>query len=223
MAKEMTQTKKSPERRFVAQDSSEIRLDKRDGDELPEIVGLGVVYYDGTPRTEYELWEGVVERIMPGAATSVIDRGDDVRGLFNHSPDNLLGRRSAGTLRLKETKQGMNYYIPPGKTTIARDVVEHIERGDLTGSSFAFNVLGENWRKEDGIEVREITDVEMFDIGPVSFPAYEASTTGVRSEDCADARASYERWVASESEQKKAQIATPSQVALQKRKAALSG
>lgn len=184
------------ERRFTAQARARVALEER-AEGAPKIVGYAAVYYDGTPETEYELWKGVRERIMPGAFDRAI-REDDVRGLFNHNPDNLLGRTSAKTLRLTSDKTGLRYENDPGDTTVARDVTEHIRRGDLQGSSFSFRVPpgGQRWVEEGDLEIREILSVELFDAGPVTFPAYETTTTGLRSADGVEARQSYDRWKA---------------------------
>jgi len=189
------------ERRYTQQAQSNVALETRE-DKPTKIVGYASVYYDGTRDTEYELWPGALERIMPGAFDLAIGK-DDVRGLFNHNPDNLLGRTSAKTLTLTSDKFGLRYVNEVAETTISRDVQEHIRRGDLQGSSFSFQVRskGENWIEEkdsDGhtFEIREITDAKLFDVGPVTFPAYEATTTGIRSADNAsEARASYEKWL----------------------------
>ncbi len=166
------------ERRFLSLDRAPIRMDARDGDEPARIRGLASVFYDGTPDTEFELWSGVVERIMPGAFDRAIEEEQDVVGLFNHDANLVLGRRPL-TLSLRVTAEGLAYSILPPKTRA--DTVESIERGDVIGSSFSFRIQSETWRKEDGLEIREILDVDLFDVGPVTFPAYETTTTSVRS------------------------------------------
>lgn len=170
-----------PERRALAMKAAEVRI-AEDGDER-KIVGYASVFYDGTPDTEYQLWEDYVERIMPGSFDRALADKDDVRGLFNHDPDNLLGRTSAGTMTLAVDKRGLSYEIEPGDTTMARDVVEHIKRGDVDGSSFAFRVTDEDIRKENDVYIREISGVQLFDVGPVTYPAYTATTSGYRTEE----------------------------------------
>lgn len=185
---------KTPERRFTAQARARVALEDR-AEGTPKIVGYAAVYYDGTPETEFELWKGVRERVMPGAFNRAL-REDDVRGLFNHAADNLLGRTSAETLRLASDSTGLRYEIDPGDTTVARDVKELIRRGDLQGSSFSFNVENERWHEEGDLEIREVLGVELFDVGPVTFPAYETTTTGLRSGRDVEWRASYDAWKA---------------------------
>ena len=172
------------------------------------ISGYAAVWYrEGEPGTEYELWEGARERIRPGAFRAVIDSGADVRALFNHNPDHLLGRLSAGTLRISEDERGLRYEITPGTSSVHTDIREHIRRGDLSGSSFGFRVSGQEWTGTDGDAVREITEVSaLIDVGPVTFPAYGAASTGVRSEEePSEARRAFQEWQ-QELDQERAEI-----------------
>ena len=151
------------------------------------IDGIAAVYYDGTPETEYEIWDGLIERIMPGAFDAVIADGHDVLALFNHERSSLLGRVAAGTLELSSTKKGLAYRISPGATTIATDVLEHVRRRDVTGSSFSFQPLKETWehdtkRKLDVVAVEKVT---VADVGPVTLPAYKSTEAEVvEARDC---------------------------------------
>ena len=143
------------------------------------IVGYGAVFYrDGQAGTEFELWDDVSERILPGAFDRAI-KEDDVRGMYNH--EQLLARTKSGTMRLSSDDRGLRYEIDVPDTQLGRDLVEHIRRGDVNGSSFAFSITDEEFRKEDGKTVREIRGVRLFDTGPVDFPAYEATTAGIRA------------------------------------------
>ena len=126
---------KNLERRFF--ETKNIRAHDPNANGQRSISGTAAVYYDGTDRTEFKLWDGVVERIMPGAFDKVLANNDDARALFNHDPNLLLGRVSADTLTLRSSDAGLEYDISAGDTTVARDVLEHIDRGDLQGSSFA--------------------------------------------------------------------------------------
>lgn len=174
------------ERRFSTQAGVEVRADGKS----KAIVGYAAVFYDGTRETEYELWDGAVERIMPGAFTSAMDRPDDVRGLFNHDPNQIIGRNTAGTMTLTVDERGLRYEIEPPDSPVGHTVVTALQRGDVSGSSFAFLVPhgGQRWIEEVGVgdspdlEVREITDVELFDVGPVTYPAYEATVSDVRTD-----------------------------------------
>jgi len=165
------------ERRFNSRAVTECRVD---GTENKRITGYASVFYDGTPDTEYELWDDTRERIMPGAFDRAIAE-DDVRALFNHDANMLLGRNKAGTLSLRADKTGLAYDISPPDTEIGRSVAESIKRGDLSGSSFAFIVDKEEIRSEGKMVIREVKAVRLFDVGPVTYPAYNSTDVAVRS------------------------------------------
>lgn len=181
------------ERRFLG---SEVRV----SDDGGEVSGYAAVYYDGTPETEYRLREDVVERVMPGAFDGVLDGGADVKALWNHNEDLILGRVKSRTLTLQTDKRGLRYTIRTGDTSIARDVREHIRRGDAGGSSFSFRPVdpgGDRWRREGEINVRELREVDLFDVSPVIDPAYRGATVAARSVgDPAEAIESLERHLA---------------------------
>jgi uncharacterized protein len=170
-------------------------------DGKPMIVGYASVFYrEDDPGTEYRLWSDVFERVKPAAFDRAV-KEDDVRGLFNHDPSQILGRNGAGTLRLSVDKVGLRYEIDPPDTAQAAAVVEAIRRGDVTGSSFGFMPDVTTYREErrDGklVTIVERESVRLFDVSPVTFPAYTAATTGLRAADLGDTRAEVERWRAS--------------------------
>lgn len=172
-------------------------------------IGYGAVFYrEGEAGTEYQLGKGVVERVDAKAFDKALQRGDDVRALFNHEPDHLLGRSTSGTLRLAVDGDGLRYEIDLPDTQAGRDVATSIERGDLSGSSFSFNVERADWQEENGRDVRVIRDVRLFDVGPVTFPAYTATSTALRSEgDDAEAEAERAAWKASQQQTARAKFA----------------
>jgi phage head maturation protease len=92
----------------------------------------------------------------------------------------------------------LRYSITPPDSALAKGIIESIKRGDLRGSSFSFTVNrdGQRWVTQGKVSVREIHSVEkLYDIGPVTFPAYDATTTGTRAHaDPDEARHAYEAW-----------------------------
>ena len=167
------------ERRFLG---GEIRADADSSAMDGSIRGMAAVYYDGTEATEFRLADGIFERILPGAFAGEALRGD-VMALFNHDENSILGRTSSGTLELREEPTGLAYEVQASNTTVFRDLREHIRRGDVNGSSFAFAVPpgGESWKREGTRRIRELRSVRVFDVGPVVNPAYKATTTHTRS------------------------------------------
>jgi HK97 family phage prohead protease len=124
------------------------------------------------------------ERIKPGAFTRAIQESQDVRCLFNHDADYVLGRTKSGTLRLSEDDQGLRFECDMPNTQMGRDVREMILRGDVDQCSFGFVVTKENVSyNQDGTVDREIQDVDLFDVSPVTYPAYTETSVEARSRD----------------------------------------
>ncbi|WP_433858242.1 HK97 family phage prohead protease [Streptomyces kronopolitis] len=129
---------------------------------------------------------GFRERIVPGAGAPSL-RSNDVYATFNHNASALLGRTSSGTLRVGEDREGGWYEIDLPDTTVGRDVAELLKRGDLQGSSFTFRVLDNGQRRsadddpESGLPIREITSMDVRELGPVTNPAYLTTQASLRS------------------------------------------
>lgn len=127
---------------------------------------------------------GFREIIAPGAFDGT--DMDDVRGLFNHDENFVLGRTLSGTMTLSVTERGLEYEIEAPESQTIRDlVIEPMRRGDISQSSFGF-IVGrgnDSWDEdEDGRLIRTIHRVQrLFDVSPVTFPAYPEATSGVRS------------------------------------------
>lgn len=177
--------------------AGEIKIETRnDGGKM--LVGYGAVFYrDGEAGTEYRLAPDVVERIAPTAFDRAIQQKHDARGLFNHDPNMLLGRVGAGTMRLSTDKIGLRYEIDLPDTQLGKDIPALISRGDLKGSSFSFRINGKTGQRFDKgkeFDVRNILDVDLYDAGPVTYPAYEGTTAAVRSGDCDDAIEARDQW-----------------------------
>lgn len=145
-----------------------------------KLFGLGVVFHNPLDAgSQYEIFSGVVERVLPTAFDRALTEKLDVAGLFNHDVNLLLARTSSGTMRLKKTLKGLEYEMDLGDTRVAQDVRSMVARRDLQGSSFSFDIIRERWFWEDGIEVRELQEVVLFDVGPVVFAAYPATSVAI--------------------------------------------
>jgi HK97 family phage prohead protease len=122
------------------------------------------------------------EKVRAGAFSKTIE-SDDIRALFNHDPNHVLGRNKAGTLELAEDNQGLFVRIYPPDTGWARDLQVSIDRGDISQMSFGFTVEKDRWSDEGGIDTRELLEVKLYDVSPVTFPAYPDTDVSVRSYD----------------------------------------
>lgn len=159
-----------PERetRILQQELAEVRISK-DGKTL---AGYGAVF-----GSRSKPLGGFVEEIARGAKVEF----EDVHATYNHSPDQLLGRVKSGTLRVTIDDVGIRYSVDLPNTTAGRDVRELVERGDVDGSSFAFDTLDDEWSRKDDITLRTLKAVKVYELGPVAFPAYPDTTVAVRS------------------------------------------
>ena len=137
-------------------------------------------------RSSQVLGGGFVEQIKRGAFTKTLqERGtqtsrDDIKALFNHSTDLVLGSKRAGTLRLSEDSKGLHYEVDLDlDITHHRSAFKMIERGDVTNSSFGFDVIEERWSVSDNSSdpvMREVLETRLYEVSPTPFPAYEDST-----------------------------------------------
>lgn len=172
---------KDLEMRTLGNQPCELRTSGDGETQRPQIAGYAAVF-----NTRSALLFGTfVEEIAPGAFDDVM--GDDVRALFNHDPNFVLGRTRSNTLRLEIDSRGLAYTIDPPDTQTVRDLVlTPLQRGDVTGSSFGFRVApdGDEWRREGEIIVRTIHRLaELRDVSPVTYPAYGDSHAAQRSLD----------------------------------------
>lgn len=123
------------------------------------------------------------EQIAPGAFTEAVTQ-DDVRALFNHDPNFVIGRTASGTLTLREDETGLAYDALPPDTQWARDLLVSVGRGDISQSSFGFAVESDDWTRPErsgDLPLRTIRKAKLYDVSPVTYPAYESTTTAVRS------------------------------------------
>lgn len=150
-------------------------------DEMPMMLeGYAAVFNEPA---EMMWW---TEEIVPGAFSRAI-REDDVRCLMNHDPSLILGRNRAQpspTLELKEDARGLWYRVTLPECEYGRACHCAVMRGDISQSSFAFVPRRIEWeipkeRSEDVI--RRLLEVELHDVAPVTYPAYQTTTVGARS------------------------------------------
>lgn len=172
------------ERRFIT--ARELHVETRaEGEAPPKIIGHAAVFDAEYPiGPEARPW--FIERVARGAFTQTIGE-DDIRALFNHDDNFVLGRNKAGTLVLAEDEIGLRIEVVPDmESTRVRDVVRAIQRGDISQMSIGMTVLGQAWEireagTTDAVEVRTIQRAKLWDVSPVTFPASRSTEVSVRT------------------------------------------
>jgi Escherichia/Staphylococcus phage prohead protease len=134
---------------------------------------------------ETELWEGSYEIITKGAFDGTL--GNDIRALWNHNSQFVLGRSKVGTLELKTDDKGLFASVRLPNTQYARDLYELVNRGDVDQCSFGFNILAEDLEElaSGGYRWR-INEIDLHEVSVVTFPAYENTSVAARSKEVAD-------------------------------------
>lgn len=156
---------------------------REDGDDL-YLEGYFVVY-----DTPYELWPGATESVAPGAFSESLS--GDVRALFNHNQDIVLGRTTNGTLELRDDATGLFGRVKINRNdTDAMNAYQRIARGDITGCSFGFDVekQTEEFRDDGTIHWTLEKISPLYEVSPCTFPAYEATNISARKRDFEDAK-----------------------------------
>ena len=176
-------------------------LSTTDDEMQPHVEGYGAVFYDpAVPGTEYKIFDDMVERIAPTAFARTLEQSSGCRCFVNHDPNMMLGRVDKGTMTLRCDSRGLFYTCQIPDTQVGRDTVENLRNGNLDGSSFNFSVTGQQWedrKLDDGsiLTIRTITDVDLYECGPVAMAAYAATSADIRSAEAAeDVRAQYNAW-----------------------------
>lgn len=157
-----------------------------DGDHAPGIEGYASVFNrNSAPITD---WLGLSyrERVAPGAFKKTIDEAD-IRALWNHDPNWVLGRTKSKTLRLREDEFGLAVEIDPPATSWANDLMEVMRRGDVDQMSVGFEIVRDKWESYEDHDTGKRSDVhvlleaKLFDVSVVTFPAFPQTEAKVRA------------------------------------------
>lgn len=172
---------KEIDRRYI---DALMRVEKRTSDKSDESTEFGVIEgYAAKYNEETEINGWFKEVIRPGFFDDVLN--DDVRCLINHNPQYILARsvNGKGTLQLEVDNVGLKYKYTTPDITYAKDLQKSIERGDISQSSFSFIPKEVVWHERKGdMELRELIKCErLFDVSPVTFPAYNNTEVAKRS------------------------------------------
>ena len=151
---------------------------RTDDQQSPRIEG-----YFATFTGLYELWPGATESVDPHAFDETLQ--DDVRCLIDHETRLVLGRNKAGTLRMKVDDHGLWFEVDINPDdTDAMNLYARVQRGDVSGCSFGFDILDEvTEKREDGSIHWTIKKVKLYEGSVCTFPAYQDTSAEARRHD----------------------------------------
>jgi len=123
------------------------------------------------------------EVIRPGAFAKSLASDANVRALYHHDGNALLGTTRGGTLQLREDAKGLAFTLALPETTHGKDLAILVDRGDVAGCSFGFRVApgGDRWEQRGGQMVRELLQVDLMEVTLTADPAYQDTTVALRS------------------------------------------
>ena len=149
------------------------------------LVGTPIVFNEWA---EIRGWEGHFrERVSPGAVTKTLrEQGDKIKVLFNHGMDPTIGEKPLGKPSVQDIRDdALHVEVPLAATSYNRDIIALLDADALDGMSYRFRVVKDTWENLDAedetLPERTVTELRLYEYGPVTFPAYEATTVGVRS------------------------------------------
>ena len=175
----MTKKQTLPEKELRQFNVPNLELRKAgEGDTAPTTIIGYAVEWDKLSDPIYGYFQ---EQFRKGAFANSL-KNDDQRALWQHNVSQPLGRRGNKTLTLEEDDTGLRYEITVPNTTWGQDALESVGRGDVTNSSFLFRASIQEWDDTDpDMSIRTVTEAQLFEVSPVTFPAYSQSSADVRS------------------------------------------
>jgi HK97 family phage prohead protease len=121
---------------------------------------------------------GFVEIVRPAAVDRALAADASIVGLYNHDSGAVLGR-TPNTLKLTKDARGLAFELHPPQTQAGRDALELVSRGDVTGASFGFRTIRDEWRREGDTTIRELLDLQIAEVSLTAFPAYGSTAASV--------------------------------------------
>lgn len=136
---------------------------------------------------------GFREIIAPEAVDRALNEASDVRALVDHDSAKILGRTRSGTLTLRKDSRGLRTVIEPDmEISYVKDIMRSVARGDVSGMSFGFRTLADEWNYEGKMPIRTVTDLALSEVSVVVFPAYAATDVSVATRSLQAFKASHQ-------------------------------
>lgn len=165
--------------RYLPIENIEVRSVQGEGESQIRTIGGYVVKFNQRSQL---IWGEFYERVAKGAFSRSLQE-NVIKAFWNHRSDFVLGSSKPGTLRLHEDEIGLSFEIDLPNNSWGNDAYESVQRGDVDGVSFGFYVRNDAWQyfKEEDVYERTLLDVNLFEISPTPFPAYQDSEVSQRS------------------------------------------
>lgn len=160
------------------EESGGAEFEFRQNGDSPVLVGHAAVFN----RLSEELgpsWDRFKEQVAPGAFAQSLEE-NDVRALAYHDHRKILGRQSAGTLRLQEDDVGLRVEIDLPDTSVGRDLAVLVKRRDIREMSFGFRAQVQEWDDSGDMPIRTLKKVDLREVSAVLFPAYRDTSIALR-------------------------------------------
>jgi HK97 family phage prohead protease len=155
-------------------------IELRNTDNQKYVDGFGILY-----NQEAELWEGYFEQIDKNAFTESLAKNEEVKSFFNHDPNFVLSTtRSNTALSLQNGNDGLFFSSPIHDTSYGKDLIENLSRGNVKGASFTFVVTEDEVTVDnEGNYHRTILKGDLYEVGPVTNPAYVLTSVSLCDKD----------------------------------------
>lgn len=179
------QSELKEEFRIIADENYLHRTVFNDEDKQVYVEGMGIVYNSKT-----EIYPGIFESILPGAFSESLSTFRTVKSFINHKPSEILSTtRSEPALEILDGDNFLEFSAPIPPTTYGNDLIVNLKRGNIKGASFSFSISenGDHYKKlPDGSLHRTITEATIYEVGPVTNPAYEQTEVSLRNKEFFD-------------------------------------
>ncbi|MFF6925840.1 HK97 family phage prohead protease [Streptomyces californicus] len=176
------------ERRDLTLSAADVALRAAEGG-ARQFFGHAAVFNKRTAIGNPLTW-GFYEEVAEGAFTKTLSEGDS-RYLIDHDTRLVVSRVSAGSLRLAQDQIGLAVNSDlDERLSYVGDLIVNLDNRNITGMSFGFQVVKDDWQTVDvetvngdtaEAELRIIREVRLFEVSAVTFPAYEDTDAGLRS------------------------------------------
>lgn len=124
---------------------------------------------------------GFREQILPGAFAKTLTESKDIKALYSHDDARILARTKNNSLIFTDGADGLRFQFDAPDTTDGNDILKMCRSGLIDGCSFGFSTVSDSWHLVNGVEVRDLVEVRLYEVSLVGTPAYSQSRVSMRS------------------------------------------